>query len=382
MDYLLSIIVPTKNRYKYLNSIIESFRNMDNGEVELVIQDNSDKNEEIIQFLSMNPSYNIKYYHYKEHMPISQNFNIGVLNSLGKYVCMIGDDDTISSNLIEFVKYMDINDIDSAIFNKAKYHWPDLKFRTHKIPSLIVPKCSGEIININIQEELEKCLRKGTTSLSKLPQVYQGVVKRNTLDKIFVKCNTYFPGASPDMAIAIALSLVVKSHVYVDMPYIVSGQAFNSAGGKGARHEHSGRLKDIKWLPRDIEENWEVRIPMIWTGSTIYAESTHKSLKAMEKEDLIKKFNYSYQYAHFLSFNPQYRKYLKEILKGKVFIKMKILIYGLKIFLQRSIIFLKNIFITKLGISRDNIYENIKTSYDASEIIDDFIENKYKNVKK
>lgn len=380
MQYLLSIIVPTKNRYIYLKSIVKIFSDMDNNEIELVIQDNSEDNKEILQFLGDDYSKNIKYFSNRQHMTVSDNFNEGILNSSGAYVCMLGDDDIISSKIIEIVKYMKINDIESAIFNKASYTWPDMEFKVHKLPSLCINRITGKIETVDSQTELMKCLIMGATSLLKLPEVYQGIVKRTSLDKIYYKGNTYFPGSSPDMAIAIALSLVVKSHIYVDIPYIISGQAYVSAGGKGARHEHKGRLKDMDWLPIDIEDKWEKKIPMVWTGSTIYADSAHKAINYMGREELLKKFNYPYQYAYFLSFNPEYREYLKPLIKGKHVMKIKIIIYMIRIFFLRSIIFIKNILTTRFGITNTTIFEDVKTSGKASKIVDDFIEKQLKNL--
>jgi glycosyltransferase involved in cell wall biosynthesis len=347
---------------------------MDSGEIELLIQDNSDNNEEIIQYLKENTSENIKYVYNQKHMTVSENFSEGILNSSGKYICMLGDDDTVSSKIIEITKYMDNNNIESAVFNRAYYKWPDVKTKVHNIPNLTIPKCSGKIEIIDPQQELLNCLQKGTISLFKLPEIYQGIVKRSTVDKLYDKCNTYFPGASPDMALAIALSLVVKSHIYVDAPYTLSGYAFNSAGGQGARHQHKGKLKDMKFLPNDIEEKWEVNIPMVWTGSTIYAESAHKALKAMGREDFIKKFNYSYHYAYFLIFEPEYFSYLKPFLKGKLITKLQIFYYMIGIFLMRSNVFIKNFLSTKFNLTNNKLFDNIHTSDEASKIVDQFIE--------
>jgi len=374
MSYLLSIIIPTKNRYIYLKSILKTFAEIDTGDIELVIQDNSDDNKEILDFLSSNYSENINYCYYQKHMSVSDNFNLGILNSTGMYVCMIGDDDNFSIKIIEVAKYMKENEIESTIFNKASYNWTDIKFRIHKIPNLTIPKCTGMIKKINPEIELIRCLNKGTTTLLKLPEIYHGIVKRTTLNKIYDKCNTFFPGASPDMACAISLSLIVKSHVYIDAPYTISGHGYDSAGGKGARHAHKGRLNDVAWLPDDIEETWESKIPMVWTGATIYAETAHKALVAMGREDLIKKFNYPYQCAFFLVFDPQYRNYLKPLLKGKVCKKAKVFLNMIKVLAKRINVFIRNYFTANLKLTRNQIYEDILTSHEASKIVDEFIE--------
>ena len=48
---LLSIVVPTKNRYYYLKYLIRLVDNLHSEEVELVIQDNSDYNNEFVEYL-------------------------------------------------------------------------------------------------------------------------------------------------------------------------------------------------------------------------------------------------------------------------------------------------------------------------------------------
>ena len=44
METLLSIIVPTKNRYFYLKEMINMFQSYSNKSTELIIQDNSTDN--------------------------------------------------------------------------------------------------------------------------------------------------------------------------------------------------------------------------------------------------------------------------------------------------------------------------------------------------
>jgi len=375
MNYLLSIVVPTKNRYRYLKSIIEMFISMNTHHVQLVIQDNSDDNSQIVDCLKDYCSKDIKYCYLEKHISVSENCNAGIEQANGKYVCLIGDDDAVSSNILDVVKYMDLNDVESAIFNKAKYYWPDIKFRVHKMPSLTIRRFSGRVTKKDAMKELRRCLRKGATSLLELPHLYHGVVKKEALDKVYSKCQTYFPGASPDMASAIALSLIIKSHIYVDAPFIISGQAYNSAGGKGTRNEHKGKLSEIEWLPDNIEEAWEDNIPRIWTGATIYADSAHKALRAMGKEEYINLFNYSYNYASFRSFNSEYKYLLKEIIKRDTLKYFKIYIYMIEIFGLRLSNFISSIFRSRFRITFSRVYFDIDNSNAASKIVTDALVN-------
>ena len=48
---LLSIIIPTKDRYKYLKILISLIDSYNLSELELIIQDNTSDNTEILKFL-------------------------------------------------------------------------------------------------------------------------------------------------------------------------------------------------------------------------------------------------------------------------------------------------------------------------------------------
>ena len=63
MGYLLSIIIPTKNRYNYLLPCLETLKLFDEKEVEIVVHDNSDDNKLIIDYLNNNHFSNLKYFY-------------------------------------------------------------------------------------------------------------------------------------------------------------------------------------------------------------------------------------------------------------------------------------------------------------------------------
>ena len=112
-------------------------------------------------------------------------------------------------------------------------------------------------------------------------------MSRNVLDKVYEVTGTYFPGPSPDMANSVALAQFVKKHVYCDLPVISSGTSPKSTAGLGAKHKHKGNLKEIDFLPSDIEDRWEENVPMVWTGPTIYAQSALEALRKLNKSEYI-----------------------------------------------------------------------------------------------
>jgi len=372
---LLSIIIPTKNRYECLKSFIKLIASFENDDIELVIQDNSDNNVEFGSFLKTVDCKNLVYKYNADNLSVIQNSELAIKNSTGKYVCFMGDDDLLSSKLYEFVKWMDCYEYDSAIFEKAFYSWPGVEYKAHKFPNLKIPKWKGKLEHIEVDKEFKRLLSEGATSLGKTPQLYHGVILRKRLDEIYQRTGTYFPGPSPDMAISIALCYVVKRHLYCAMPYVSSGKSLKSAAGLGAKHMHKDELKNLSFLPIDTEEKWEKEIPKIWTGPTIYAESALKSMKAMEKEFDAVKFNYSFFYAFFYVYCYEYHELLKGVKYNcKNFNKIKYLYYICLLFVKRCIKYMQNKISIKIHFDGESINE-VRNSFDAQQIIDQRITN-------
>lgn len=378
---LLSVVVPTKNRSEYLKALIEIVMNFGREDVELVIEDNSEDNTEILKFLQEKKYKNIVYNHEASPLSVVENSDRAILHSSGKYVTFIGDDDCISKYVCEFVELMDKCGCDSAIFNVAKYYWPGVEFKMHNFPNLIINNFKNKIVDVNVEQELLRVLNRGATSLELLPKVYHGIVLRKRLDEIFDITGTYFPGPSPDMANAVALATVVKKHIYCDTPFITAGASVKSAAGLGTKHKHEGNLKDMSFLPKDTEENWNADILKIWTGPTIYAQSALYALGRLNKEDLKTYFNYNYHYAFLSIFCPSYLPLFKEFAKETDKFKLsKYSFYKITIFGMRVKTYLNNLMLLKLKIGGD-LKDGIVNTVQAEKYIDGLLGDvKFKNI--
>lgn len=310
---ILSIIIPTKNRYIYLFEILKIIKNYDfKNEVEVVIQDNSINNSQILDFLrNNNGQYDfVKYFYSTAELSQAGNSDLAVKNSSGEYLCFIGDDDCVTKGILDAVKWMKESNCEVLITNKPSYVWSDLK------PKNLGDTFRGMLVSYHYTGKFEKkdslkelmiTLKHGGQKILNLPQFYHNIVKKETLDKIYFSTGTYFPGPSPDMAVAISLATIVKDFIKLDYPLVLSGQGSGSVGGMGAKGKHIGELKNIPFLPKNIVETWSLNVPFYWSGSTIYADSTIKALKSLNKSSLINKFNFSYLYAHCYIFDSFYR---------------------------------------------------------------------------
>ena len=127
MEYLLSIVVPTKDRYEYLEQLVDLIISFKSPEIEVIIQDNTNENSRILNFLESRDTTNIKYFHTAEQISISLNSDKAILNSSGKYVCFIGDDDGVTRYVIDSVKWMEAKGIGILRSEYAIHKWPSYR---------------------------------------------------------------------------------------------------------------------------------------------------------------------------------------------------------------------------------------------------------------
>ena len=125
---IVSVVVPTYNRYQYLYDCVRSLHDLQSEEIEFVIQDNTPDNKDFSTFIDTLNDSRIKYYHQMEHVSVSENCDLGVAHATGDFVCMIGDDDTVCSSIVKAAHFMKDNNIEACCFNFPGFNWPDMTF--------------------------------------------------------------------------------------------------------------------------------------------------------------------------------------------------------------------------------------------------------------
>lgn len=370
MGYLLSIVVPTKDRYPYLKHLINLVKGFNSSKIELVIQDNTKDNGEILDFLNSINFEHIKYNHIEEQIPISLNSDKAIKNSTGKYVCFIGDDDGISRHIIECVEWMDCNNVDVVKSEFALYKWPSFPNGNHvKFSStLCLGRYKSTYKYVSPEDGLLELIKTGFTTLKHMPKVYNGIASRATLEKIYSICGTYFPGPSPDMANAVALSLVCEKFAFVDFPIIIGGQCKHVGGN--VRKIKGGHLKlsETPFLPKDSEAVWESFLPKIWCVETVWPESGIKALRKMNHDEYLRYNNIPLLLGRFAANRPD----IKEMAYSLSPKKMKILYYQIitKVINQKKkFLSLFNYLFRNLDGDNLVIYRNIQTIEEAENFI-------------
>ena len=323
MRPIISIVVPTKNRYKYLKYLIELINSFNSDNIELVIQDNSENNTEIIDFLNNLNSNVVKYFYSNDKLSMSANADLAIQHSTGEYVCFIGDDDGVCRNVIDCVKWMKTKNIDALRCKRTEYIWGDNNINNMHInyssACLIYDKPELSYKFLNPINELNKILKKGFQTIDYIPVVYHGIVKRDVLDKVYEIGNTFFPGGSPDISNGVALSFFTKKIIYVDFPVIISGTSKMTGGGMYKKKGRSVKLDQVEFIDKSVIDNWEKCIPKIWAGRLAWPESGIKALRYVNHAELINNLNKNYMFAAFSIYYRQHFKVAFEYAPNKIF---------------------------------------------------------------
>lgn len=317
-EYLLSIVVPTKNRYKYLKYLIQLIKGFQSDDIELVIQDNTEDNKEILEYIEKENFVHLRYFHSTDHLSVSQNSDLAILNSTGKYVCFIGDDDGVTKYIVDCCKWMEDSGIECVTPTGFVYRWPDVVSSDFLKGTLMYSKPQKQMEILSTSVILNDLMKQGMINRGRLPLLYHGIVKRATLNKIWDTCGSYFPGASPDIANGVALCLVMDKFASSTFPYAYSGASQHLGGGAAKlKHQATTDFKSLPFLPKNIEQIWNPKIPKVWAECTIWCESSTEAMYKMKREDLVGAVNYEALYVHFVSMFPFYRSYAYKLTANK-----------------------------------------------------------------
>lgn len=385
---LLSIVIPTKNRLKYAVYCLRSLAMINSSKVEFIISDNSDSDELKHEIKKLNNNSRFKYNYTSKTLSQAENCDLGVNYATGEYVTLIGDDDTVNPEIVELTEWGLANNLESLVpSNKVHYFWPDYfhKYSEKEFSGkLRIKKYKCEITTHNVDNALINFLDDGCQTIVDkidLPKLYYGIVKKSCLQKIKNISGCYFPGVSPDVAVATALAYVIKKVTSIDYPIFLPGSSGLSCAGAGARKEHWGSLEKQKHLTKKYVENWPYFIPKYWSVQTVWSASTISAMYSTKNVKYLKYFNYGKLYAWLFVFNLNYfgknvQTYSKNYLKinsnsAKV---LRDLLKNIFLLFSKRIIILFQNYIFKNAKTKYVYYNKIQTIEQALLVLQNHIQ--------
>lgn len=292
--YVLSIIIPTRNRQKYAAAAVRQIGAIDDR-IQIIIHDNSDDDSLKEQLKNDISKKNIIYKYVKNRISAVENYNRAANYATGRYFMALGDDDGILPNIMECILWMERNNIDAVKPSKRlSYVWPNKELRGNKKHGYLwITPFSGATYLCDTKAGIIQLLKNGGQGYLDLSIIgsYHCLVRLECMKRVYAITNKYYGGCSPDIYSAVCLSLLkdIKC-VEIDFPITLPGVCPSSTSADAMAGKHIGKLEDVPHFINISNYKWEEAIPRYYTVETVWAETTLKAIKDMGEDELIHKY--------------------------------------------------------------------------------------------
>lgn len=291
MGYLLSVVIPTRNRQYYALETVKQIAAVLDERVQIIVSDNSDDRSLQAQLEALG-LHNLKYQFIAERIPGVDNYANGIAMCDGEYVCCIGDDDGVVWGITEVVQWASEQGIPAIKPGvQAAYIWPNVT-PAHITGCLSLGETSVHYHYAEVKPELARFLHTGCDDLpsAQLPKAYHGIIRKDLFDQIREKTGRYCGGLSPDIYLSISLSLLMDRVLCLDVPLTIFGACKQSTTGDSLNKTNKGRLEDAPHFVGQPYE-WSDKVPRFYCGSNIWADSALHALADMEAWDMMAEFS-------------------------------------------------------------------------------------------
>lgn len=314
---ILSVIIPTHNRFNLASIVIKGILNRFNN-TEIVISETSDVAQLDIEFSEYIKLGKVKYVRPKPGVDIVTNFETAFRSSTGEYVLFIGDDDFVGPHIENIVAWVKNNNIDALTSTMpANYYWNDFvsAFSGNKYSSsLVTTKFSSSAQHLDTIKNLNLSLDDLGSGLKNMPRAYHGLVSRTLCTTIINKYGSIFGGVSPDIFSAALIAKESTKAYIIDYPLTIPGSSGNSGAGMSAKGKHIGGLRSNAYMKAFQNLVWNKNIPEFYSVPTVWAYSINDAYNRMDNLNL-KKINFLRLYVKCIIFHVDYKKETLDSLK-------------------------------------------------------------------
>ena len=132
----LSLCIPTFNRSDFLSDLLESLTFNSSKDFELVIVDNCSTDNTFETVCNFKKKLNIQYFLNEKNMGVNYSVKKIIKNANGKYIWIIGDDEILYKNSIDFIIKMlgqELPDLVSLNFDYKKINSSYVNSEAEKI---------------------------------------------------------------------------------------------------------------------------------------------------------------------------------------------------------------------------------------------------------
>ena len=274
-----SVLIPTRNRAKYLESSLRSVLKSGRNDVQIVVSDNSDENqvEAVHAVIASAPANSIKYVR-PDPAPVgmSENWEFALSHAQGQYITIIGDDDALVPSAFAVAdRVIETTDAPAVRWPWAFYNWPDYPMAMH-CDKLDVPLAMPNQRYHHSWMDGQDAIRNLTDwqiPYANLPMLYNSFVRQDVIQELFRSPHPGLRSTCPDIYSGLAVAHLSGRFVTLNVPLGIAGQGAKSNGVANLVHPNRELVTDFDQLNRQVEPNQVVEPPKTPTLAYAVAES-------------------------------------------------------------------------------------------------------------
>lgn len=306
---LLSIIIPTHERFRYARETVDAVLRMSN-DIEVIVSDTSlvdpwrenGISDRAGQLKIVRPGTGIS---------VVDNFNEALQHATGDYLCFIGDDDLITTPILDLTRWAQGEAVDAIRLTfPILFYWPDYQHRTDPEAysgTIWSSPYTGSTKPLDTRASIANAAAQFGRGVFDMPRAYCGIVSRQLVDRILADHGALFGGVSPDIYSAALLAAYAQNAIEVDFPVIIPGASGASTAGLSAAGRHVGGLRDNAHIRPFRDLVWHPHIPEFYSVPTVWSYSFARALERLDNESLARA-NWGRLYAQCLMYHRSYRR--------------------------------------------------------------------------
>jgi hypothetical protein len=273
----LSIIIPARNRFLELETLMGIIDTCDPLNVEFLISDNSDAP---LGLKSSNPA--CKTIRPEKVLNMTENWNFSLSHARGKYLCWLGDDDAIiPSNLSELVRSLQGREEDIVWHPRATYEWPSAEHNGHFFQE-IKPRRKRE----SLERQRQRVLN---FKYQDLPIPYHdAIVHRRVVEKYRIEHpgSPFFGSRTPDYHAGAKILFLAESQREFRKTVFISGASATSNGKLTHDSPDHERANEFLNFATNPPPSWFPEMP-IPVGFLWLYEAVEEALRNLRVSHLV-----------------------------------------------------------------------------------------------
>lgn len=256
---LISVVMPTHNRFELLKSAVQSVINQTHSDFEIIVSDNysTDNTKQIVEEFS---DARIKYFRSEKKLSLGDSWEFALSNATGEYVGFLSDDDAYSKIYLEtMLRVLEENKAQLATAKVTSYYSKSLKEygRTIEPGSLVLLPYNRKLSVLDKEEAINFLFSKfnlttnsGFAAPINIPQLVNTIHHSSLIKKVKDRVGKLLPIVGSDIYTAALFLNVADKYCYIDEPlYLHNTWEGSSTAGDQSMFEKYPEEKRLDYVP-------------------------------------------------------------------------------------------------------------------------------------